>query len=225
MQTEVKKAQSKASKGKKEAENEEKQNKVLTFRDFSHLSYFTAGTLTQKNYFGLNHQNQQFEAEQSVGDFALDIIDTLIEIAIEAMEEKQSPTQEKGQDLMNNKLYERNMMRMKKKVFVKERVHVVKNRFTMNIDRESKPSPSAPSPAATTPSASPWTPPTTAAVSATSASASSRPGAPPTPAWSFRLRSPGATSPTSSASTVSRSSSRASAPPRTPPWPASTRWR
>jgi hypothetical protein len=39
---------------------------------------------------------------------------------------------------MNNKLYERN--RIKKKVFVKERVNVVKNRFTMDVNRESKPS-------------------------------------------------------------------------------------
>lgn len=41
---------------------------------------------------------------------------------------------------MNNKLYERNLNRMKKKVFVKERVNVVKNRFTMNIERDSRPS-------------------------------------------------------------------------------------
>jgi hypothetical protein len=30
--------------------------------------------------------------EQSVGDFALDIIDQLIDIAIDAIDEKQSPT-------------------------------------------------------------------------------------------------------------------------------------
>jgi hypothetical protein len=41
---------------------------------------------------------------------------------------------------MNNKLYERNILRMKKKVFVKERVNVVKNRYTMNIEKQSKPS-------------------------------------------------------------------------------------
>jgi hypothetical protein len=44
--TEVAKSPSKKNKLTKEADNEEKQNKVLTFRDFSHLSYFAAGTLT-----------------------------------------------------------------------------------------------------------------------------------------------------------------------------------
>jgi len=80
----------------------------------------------------------------STNQFMKDVVETLVSLAVDSVEEKQQPEQQSQQEqmLMTNQLFEQNFKKLKKRVFVKEKlsVPVRKQRFTQNIERLSKPS-------------------------------------------------------------------------------------
>lgn len=62
----------------------EKQNKILTFRDFSHLSYIADSKVSRQKQIV-----EQKEVSQNVNikDFALEILNEIVDVVVEDVEE------------------------------------------------------------------------------------------------------------------------------------------